>query len=179
MKASFLRFYDRYTRLLYFLALLAGLATFIIMCLIDMSALTRKFLNWPVPGSVEITEALMVAGIVLPMGYAQATRTHLRVPLLTDHLPLRAQRVFQVLAMLIGFVFFLVMAWSAFHFAYESFQVDEYVWGANVRFPLYPVKAVMALGFLMLAVQFLLDMVRAWMFSAEELFDNESESFRT
>jgi TRAP-type C4-dicarboxylate transport system permease small subunit len=168
MKESFLVFYDRYTRFLYFLALLAGGATFVIMCLIDSSALTRKLLNWPVPGSVEITEALMVAGIVLPMAYAQVTGSHLRVPLLTNHLPLFVQKILHVLAMLVGFLFFSAMAWSAFNFVIESFRVDEYVWGANVRFPLYPIKGVMFLGFLMLAVQFLLDMVKVSLFGIEE-----------
>ncbi|MDZ7839615.1 MAG: TRAP transporter small permease [Gammaproteobacteria bacterium] len=173
MRESFLSFYERYTRILYYLAFLAGLATFIIMCLIDASALTRKFLNWPLPGSVEITEALMVVGIILPMAYAQATRYHLRVPLLTNHLPLRFQQVFHVVAMFIGFLFFAAMTWSAFSFTYESFRIDEHVWGANVRFPLYPVKGVMCLGFLMLAIQFLLDTVKILIFGPEEFAENE------
>lgn len=168
MRDLFLRVYGCYARFLYAMAVLGGVAAFIIMWLIDSSALTRKILNWPIPGSVEITESLMVVAIMLPMGYAQLTRAHLRVPLLTDLLPYRIQKIVHAFTMLSGFLFFAVMTWSAFNYAFKSFTMGEYVWGANVRFPLYIAKSIMCVGLFMLMLQFFLDFIRVSLFDLED-----------
>lgn len=171
MRAIFVRIYAGYACVLYYTAVIAGAATFVIMWLIDSSALSRKIFNWPVPGSVEITESLMVLGVLLPMAYAQHTRAHVRVPLLTDHLPARLQTLLFAIAMLVGVAFFAVMAWSAYNFTMQSYMVNEHVWGAKVRFPLYPVKAVMFVGWLLLTVQFLLDFVKICLFGPDDIVE--------
>lgn len=173
MRNAFLKFYALHARFLYYTAVVGGVATFIIMWLIDSSALTRKFFNWPVPGSVEFTESLMVVGIMLPMAYAQYTRAHVRVTLVTKWASPRVQRALFVFAMAVGFLVTVAMAWAAFNYTVRSFVMDEHVWGANVRFPLYPTKAILCLGFVMLAFQFLLDTIKITLFGTEGESDDE------
>lgn len=173
MSNTFLRVYEFYGRFLYYAAVLSGGAIFFVMWLIDTSALTRKLFNSPVPGSVEISEALLVVGIMLPMAYAQYTRAHVRVTLLTKHTSPRIQQALFIIAMLVGFVITSLMAWAAFNYALRSFDINEYVWGARVRFPLYPIKATLCFGFVMLALQFLLDMIKISLFGLEAETEDE------
>jgi TRAP-type C4-dicarboxylate transport system permease small subunit len=156
----FMKFYDAYGRFLGVVGVIAGLATFTLMWLVDISVITRWFFNAPIPGSVEISQALLVLTITLGLAYAQSQGAHLRVTILVDRLPRRVRIWSYAVAALIGFGFFAVLTLSTFNFAMRSFNVNEYAWGAGVRFPLYPVKAAACVGILFLAIQFLLDAIR-------------------
>lgn len=172
MTRFFLSVYELYGRLLRAVAIVAGAATFAIMLLIDASAFGRKLLNAPVPASVEITESLMTVAIMLPMGYALFTGNHLRVTLLSAHFPPAVRRWLFVAAMVIGFAFFAAFTWSTYLFALRSYRIDEHVWGATIRFPLYPAKAAICAGSLLLAVQFLLDAIRLGVFGLHRREDD-------
>jgi TRAP-type C4-dicarboxylate transport system permease small subunit len=157
---------------------MAAFAFFAMMWLIDVNALSRKLLNAPVTGTLEITEALMVVAILLPMAYAQMTRSHIRVTLLTKHLSVGAQRALYTVALFLGFVFAVWAAWAAFGFFLRSYSVDEHAWG-TVRFPIYPSKGAVALGMALLAIQFLLDTIRVGVFGigvVEEWDEGEADA---
>lgn len=178
MRDVFFRMYDVYGGVLRAFAILSGVATFAIMWLIDASAFGRKILNAPVPASVEITQSLMAVAIMLPMAYALRSGSHLRVTLFTERLPAPVRRWLLVLAMIIGFGLFAVVTWSTFLFALRSYRIDEHVWGATIRFPVYPAKGAICLGSLLLSLQFLLDAVRLGVFGVvreeDEIADAEA-----
>lgn len=159
MRQAFETVYALYARFLTAIAVVAAFAFFAMMWLIDANALSRKLANAPVTGTLEITEALMVVAILLPMAYTQMMRSHIRVTLVTKHLPLAAQRYLYAAALVVGFVFAAWAAWAAFGFFMRSYTADEHAWG-TVRFPIYPSKGAVALGMMLLAIQFLLDAVR-------------------
>lgn len=163
MRQTFETVYRLYSRFLMAIAVGAAFAFFAMMWLIDVNALSRKILNAPVTGTLEITEALMVVAILLPMAYAQMTRSHIRVTLLTKHLPKGAQRLLYAGALLIGFVFAAWAAWAAFGYFMRSYRIDEHAWG-SVRFPIYPSKGAVSLGMALLSIQFLLDTIRVGVF---------------
>lgn len=171
MKDGFLRLYGWYRTLLFGMAVTAGAATFVIMWLVDASALSRKLFNAPVIGSVEITQSLMTVSVMLAMGYAQMRHSHLRVVILTGRLPRPLAKGLYVGSLVIGFLFFMAVTVATFWFALRSYRIDEHVWGATVRFPVYPAKAIISLGSLLLALQFLLDAVRVGVFGLIEAAD--------
>ena len=160
----FMRVYDAYGRFLGVVAMIAGTSAFALMWLVDVNVITRRAFNAPVPGSVEFSQALLVLIIMLGLAYAQSHGAHLRVTILVDHLSLPARRWLYVLATLTGFLFFSVLTLSMYNFALRSFSVNEYAWGAGIRFPLYPVKAAACVGALFLTIQFLLDALRVGLF---------------
>lgn len=171
MKSAFLRFHKAYSQLLVWAAVVGGGATFAIMWLVDASALSRKLFNAPIVGSVEITQSLMVLSIMLPMGYAQLKRSHLRVTLLTRKLPEAWARRLYVFSLLCGAVFFALVCWATFGFALRSFNINEYIWGAQLRFPVYPAKGVLCLGSALISLQFLLDAVKVGILGMTEESD--------
>jgi TRAP-type C4-dicarboxylate transport system permease small subunit len=156
--SAFQRLYRGYGRLLRGFGLISSLATFVMMVLVVANVIGRYLLNKPLTGTLEFTESLLVLIIFLSVALTQYDGGHIRVTLLTRRLPKAGARALTVAAMLAGAAFFSWCAYAAWRFAYQSWSFNEYEWG-TVAFPLYPVKFVVFLGILLLAVQFLLDAI--------------------
>jgi TRAP-type C4-dicarboxylate transport system permease small subunit len=161
--SAFLRVCDIYGRVLRVFAVLAGIAAFAIMWLIDINAFSRKLMNAPLPAGVELTQALLPAVIVLPFGYALMQRQHVRSVFLVSRLSRRAARWLQVFWMLVGFVLFALVTWGTFRYALRSYLMNEQVWGADFRFPLWPSKMAVSLGSALICLQFLLEAMRGFL----------------
>jgi TRAP-type C4-dicarboxylate transport system permease small subunit len=133
------------------------------MVLVTGDIFFRKFFNAPIQGTLEITESLLTFLIYFGVAYTQLEGSHVRVTLLTDRLPLRSRRIFLIGVYFIAVVFFLYVSYCMFSFAWDSWEVRESKWG-SIKYPLYPVKALAGVGAVLLAFQFLLDLIK-------ELFD--------
>mgnify|MGYP001442325794 CR=1 FL=1 len=157
MRRTILAARRAFGRVLYAASLLAGLVTFVMMWLIDVNALSRKILNAPVPGGVEATQSLLTVAIMLPFGYVLFRGEHVNTVFLTSRFPPAVNRWLHVFWMLVGAGLFAAVAWGTFHFAMRSYAMNEQVWGATIRFPLYPAKFAVTLGALLIAVQFVLE----------------------
>ncbi len=167
MRESFETMYRWYGRLLTALALAAAFGFFGMMWLIDANVFMRKLFNSPITGTLEITEALLVLAVLLPMAYTQMRRGHIRVTLLTQHLSPTLRRWLQVLALLVGFVFAAWATYATYRYFMRSYAINEHAWG-SIRMPIYPVKGAVCLGMLLLSIQFLLDAVRLGVFGIED-----------
>jgi TRAP-type transport system small permease protein len=159
MAQSFERLYQAYGRLVIFLGVMAGLIAFAIMWLIDANALMRKLFNEPISGSLEITEAGLVLIIFLSMAYTQRKRGHIRVTLLTRHLPLNVRHALYIFILLVGAMLTAWYAYSAFTYAVRSHKIGEMEWGV-ITFVVWPIKSAIALGCGLFSLQFLLDAIR-------------------
>jgi TRAP-type C4-dicarboxylate transport system permease small subunit len=156
--STFQGLYRGYGRLLRACGLIAALSTFATMVLVVCNIGGRYIFNKPLTGSLEFTESLLVVIIFLSLALTQYDGGHIRVILLTRRLPKRWAHASDIFCMLAGAAFFGWCAYAAWHFAYQSWSVDEYEWG-SVAFPLYPIKFVVFAGILMLAIQFALDAI--------------------
>lgn len=167
MREIFDTVYRVYAKLLMVLAVIAAFGFFAIMWLIDLNSLSRKVFNAPITGTLEITEATMVIAILMPMAYTQMRGGHIRVTLLTKHLSPRWQRHLYTFTLAVGFVFCAWATYASFNFFLRSYAVDEHAWG-TVSFPIYPSKGAVALGLLLLTIQFLLQVIRVGVFGIED-----------
>ncbi len=159
MAESFDRLYHAYGRCMIALGVVAGAITFCIMWLIDANALLRKIFNEPVPGTLEITEAALVLIIFFGLAFTQRRRGHIRVTLLTRHLPISVRHGLFILSMLIGALLTAWYAYAAYTYALRSLNVNEMEWGV-ITFVVWPIKSAIVLGWGFLSLQFLLDAVR-------------------
>lgn len=159
MAKRFDSLYRGYGRFLGWLGVLSGLITFAIMWLIVANALMRKAFNAPIQGSFEITESSLVLLVFLSLAYTQYRRGHIRVILLTRHLPMWFQHWLYIFVLLVGFAFFAWCAYAAWGYALRSYNLNEQEWGL-VRFPLWPIKASIFFGVALLSLQYLLDAIR-------------------
>jgi len=161
MHEILLRVRRTYSRFLYFAAAAAGMITFAMMWLIDVNALSRKIFNTPVPAGVELTQSMLTVAIMLPFGYVLFRREHVNTVFLISKLPRHVDRWLYIFWMGVGCLVFAAVTYGTFKFGLRSYVMNEQVWGANVRFPLYPAKFAVALGTALLSIQFLLDALLA------------------
>ena len=87
MRSIFLKVHRFYGKALWAAAMLAGFLTFAIMCVIDLNAVLRKLVNWPLPAALEITQSLLVGAIMLPFAYTLLKRQHVNTVFFTSMLP--------------------------------------------------------------------------------------------
>lgn len=160
MEQAFTRLYRGYGRLLEWLGLFAGMIAFALMWLIFVNAVLRKSFNSPIDGAFEITESGLVLVISFALAFTQYRRGHIRVTLITRHLPMAVQSLLNVVVYLAGFAFFAWCAYAAWDYTVRSYLIGEQEQGL-LRFALWPIKGSIFLGTALLALQFLLDACRA------------------
>jgi len=168
MAERFERLYRGYGRFLAVLGVISGLITFGIMWLIVFNSLMRKTLNQPIQGTYEITESALVLMVFLSLAYTQCRRGHIRVTLLTRHLPMRLQHWLYVTVLMIGCLFFAWCSYASFGDAAQSYAIGEQEWGL-IRFPLWPIRISIFIGVLLLSLQYLLDAIRHVFVTAGQL----------
>ncbi|MCE8021461.1 TRAP transporter small permease [Halomonas sp. MCCC 1A11036] len=156
---TFKTVYRLYGKILFLAALISGIATFIIMWLIALSALLRTVFNAPIPASVEISQALLVLCITFPLGYTLMKREHVRTVAFSHRFPAGVQRAIYALWMVLGCLVFAAATLGTFRYGMRSYQVNEMVWGAAIQFPLWPSKLAVSVGCGLLTIQFALEAI--------------------
>jgi TRAP-type C4-dicarboxylate transport system permease small subunit len=178
---AFLKLYRGYSRVLQAFAILAGVSAFAIMWIIDINALSRKILNAPLPAGVELTQSLLPVVIMIPFGYAMLRRDHVNTVLLTSRLPPRVARMIETVWMLLGFVLFALVTYGTFKYALRAYSLNEQVWGAAFRFPVWPAKMAVSFGTMLLAIQCLLEVIHGILFKDDkairEILANHAEEY--
>lgn len=159
MRSAFLTIYRGYGRTLWAFAMLAGALTFAIMCVIDLNAILRKLINWPLPAALEITQSLLVGAIMLPFAYTLRKRDHVNTTFFTSRLSAAARRRLHLFWSIVGFLLFAAVTYGTFQYALRSYNMNEKIWGATIQFAVWPSKMAVSLGTALLAVQFLLDAI--------------------
>jgi TRAP-type C4-dicarboxylate transport system permease small subunit len=139
---------------------LAG-ASLVLMTLLGAADIVgTKFFNYPIPGTFEATEALMVLTVFLSLAHVQARRDHIAIDLVVSRLSANARRALELGARLLTLGVFAVMGWQGWALGLASVRDREYASGI-VQFPVYPSKLALAVGVTLLVLQALLDVVGA------------------
>lgn len=124
-----------------------------------------KFLDYPVPGTLEFTESTMVLIVFGALAYAQQRRAHIRVELLYGHAGPRGKSFMEVVTHVVAFAFFALLAWQGIGELRYSWEIREATMG-TVRFPLYPARFLLVFGAVLLLLRLALDivgdLVRLW-----------------
>lgn len=116
--------------------LLSGLALFAIMALTFFDVLGRKFLSESIPGSLELTELLMVVVIFAALPLVSRLGEHVEFDSLDPYLPMWLRRVQQVLVQLVCAVALLGLAWLMWKTGGEFAQTGETT--AQLKIPKAP-----------------------------------------
>jgi len=118
-----------------------------------------KFFDWPVPGTLEITESTMVLIVFGALAFTQAQRGHIRVEIFYTERSPRTKAFMDVVTHLVAIAFFALVAWQGFDEALYSLEIKEATMG-SVRFPLFPARLLLVLGTGLLLVQLGLDLIQ-------------------
>ena len=105
--------------------LLSGVALFAIMSLTFFDVLGRKFLSESIPGSLELTELMMVVVIFAALPLVSRRGEHVEFDSLDPYLPAWLRRVQQVLVQLVCAIALLGLAWLMWQTGTEFSHTGE------------------------------------------------------
>jgi TRAP-type C4-dicarboxylate transport system permease small subunit len=140
------------------MAVLGALAAVVLMAGISADVARRYFVGSSILGMLEVSETLMVLMVFLGMSYAEHTRTHVRMTLLTNRLPPRISATLRLVAFLVSTWVIGWMAWQTSMRARSSIEMGEFGMGV-LQLPLWPARAAIAIGLLAATVQLIMRVV--------------------
>lgn len=130
------------------------------MMFIGTADVAATLFGYPIPGALELTQALMVVVIFLALPQVEARREHVTVDMVVRRLRPATQRVLGVVNDLLSLLYFSAMAWQGWLLFWKSWRIGEYAPGL-IPFPIYPSKALFALGVTLVSVVVVVNVLRA------------------
>lgn len=149
-------------------------ATWLILIVVVISsgnAVMRYVANWSSNGLLEIQWYLFAAIFILCSPYTLQKNEHVRIDVLSGKLSPRGQAVIDI----IGTLFFLLpmviaVLWLSLPLVAESYKIGEMSSNAGglIR---WPVKAILPIGFTLLALQGISELIKRFAFLAGMIDD--------
>lgn len=113
----------------------------------------RSVFNYPIKGTVDITECLMPILTTSGLAYVTITKSHINAEVLVKRLSLRIQLVLNVITDFLSLVFCLLVSWQSF-INMEAMSKLGVTTGV-LPIPKYPFVGVVGFGMLLITAMFL------------------------
>lgn len=143
------------------MAVMGSIVSAGIMLGIVADVVRRQVTGRSIPGMIELIETFMVVVVFLGLAHAEEAKVHVRMSLVTGVLPFvirRVVKVFGMFACMLGSAWF---AWATWERALLSVTTGEVKPGL-LRFPVWPARLVIAVGFAVLAVEYVARIWEEW-----------------
>ncbi len=141
--------------------LLGAASVIFTMLLITVGAVSRYVLGAMIPGVVEGSSVLMLLTAAFAIGYTQTRKGHVRVDLVTMHLPQTIRAICEdIFSPLVGMTFCAAGIWKGFAAMLMAWKIKlGLVWLLN--FPGWLAFLAIVLGLSLLFLALLTDLVRS------------------
>jgi len=124
-----------------------------LMILTTLDVVGRDVFNYPVPGTVELSQYLLVTFVLMGLAYTQQAKGHVPVSVLTSRLPLRGQLLLKITSSLLGLFLFSLLAWQGWEIAMEERTVSDLL-----RIPQFPFRILVAVAAFLTFLELLIDL---------------------
>jgi len=138
---------------------LAGGIALIMLSVIVTGEVILRAMGIAVVGASEIGGVLLALLIFLAVAYTQSIGGHVSIEAVVNIFPPKMKLVCEALSNLVCGGFSLVLAWTSVEETYVSHMRMEYQFG-TMEFPLWPVKAVIAFGMILLVLAYACSLYR-------------------
>ena len=118
----------------------------------------RFLFNQPLLGGVEISQILLAWILFLPLAYALVRGAHVRVTILSERLPRRANLVLDVVVTILSLGLFGLAIYACWGYFWDSISVEETM-AAPIWLPLWAAKLAVPLGFFLIFAQLCLNLI--------------------
>lgn len=134
------------------------ITTLFVTFMIVIDIFLRFVFNHPLPASWEISEVLMPYIVILGFAYTLTKNFHIRVSIITDHLPSTGQFACRAFANVISFMMCVMLSyWSWLRF-WESFVIREEIL-APISIPWWLGKLAMPIAFGTFGVRYIMNLI--------------------
>ena len=113
-----------------------------------------------IPASTEIIQYLHIPVVFLAMAYVTLDRGHTKIDLLSSKFPKPVQLFFAIVGDLCGIFVACFIAWRGFLQMINFMEINRMSSVTGVGFPLWPFAFILSVGYVLLALSFVWDIVR-------------------
>lgn len=145
---------------LYVLNYLSAVLILVICVWIVADVIGRVVFNHPLVGTPEIAANSMAAIAFLQMPYTLKEQKHIRSMMILDRLGPKSQDILNIFACLLGVVLFVMTFASNWEPTVTSWIIGEYEGEGALRVPSYPVRTIILISSALMAILFMINMVR-------------------
>ena len=130
----------------------------ILMFLTVVDVSLRYFFNHPLRGTFELTELMMVAIVVLGLGYTAATGGHISVDIVVSRFKGRSRQTVDFINLVLGIAIFSLIVWQSALYAFSSLQTGEH--SDILKVPAFYFKILVPIGSTMLVLELLIQIFK-------------------
>ncbi len=137
--------------------MVAAGAALIALTLLATANVGLRIVRAPVSGTYEIVSFLGAIVTAGALGYTQKRKDHIVVDILSDRFPAPVRRALDGASHAVTLVLFSIVAWQAFAWGRRLMESGEL--SETLKVPYYPFVFAVSLGFAVLALTLLLDLL--------------------
>jgi TRAP-type C4-dicarboxylate transport system permease small subunit len=117
-----------------------------------LDIITTNVLSSPISGAFELSESGLILLLFFGLAVTSRSGSHIKVDILTSHLPVRGQKICDAIGYLFTSVLFAFWTQQMYFLALKSFKIRETANGL-LQFPIYIVKMAAFLGIMIATVE--------------------------
>ncbi|MFC3229332.1 TRAP transporter small permease subunit [Marinibaculum pumilum] len=151
---------DRVVRALVEPASIVGGIALMLLALVVTADVVARAAGFALVGAAEAGGVLLALLVFLVIAYTQRQRGHVAIEALVVMLPSVVRRWADVISLALCLGFTVLLAVTTIGAAWHSYQSMEFQVG-TLPFPIWPVRAVIALGFVLFGLQLLVHLLAA------------------
>lgn len=157
---SFLSRLKTITERLAKIALYVGMGWVIVMMLLSTFDVTgRYFFSKPVPGAIEMSEFMLGIFGILGMAYTHIKGANVKVTILTQALPPRAEKLLESITSLLSFQIMGMLVWYGIVSGIEEFHAGTTT--DTLGISIYPLYFLLSVGAGILCLELLLNFIES------------------
>ena len=142
------------------LALLSGLAVFLLMVLAVFSVGGRNFFNQPLPGYVDWIEQIMPLIAFMGVAYTQRDGGHIRMDIFVGMFSGRALWLIELITTVLVLALVVLLVWGSWAHFERSFDWNAPMWSRDstmdIALPIWPAKILAPIAFGVLSLRLML-----------------------
>lgn len=142
-------------------ACISGIGLLCLMLIVVGDVILRHTFQSAIPGSMSFTSMIMAISIFFGLGKSQADKQHISVDFFIDRVFVskKSKQSWKILTCIAAVVFFGIILWESIGLFKMSFMIKEYYGGAKIRVPIYPAKGALMIGFFLIVIQLIKDII--------------------
>lgn len=121
-----------------------------ILVVVCIDVIGRNFFATPLSWAIEGSGLFLIGGIFLAASRVELDRGHILLDILYANYSRRQQLVCDIITRFVAAIWMFGATWRSSIEIYTSFILDES--GTDFRYPFWPMRAIMTLGFLLVAL---------------------------
>jgi TRAP-type C4-dicarboxylate transport system permease small subunit len=139
----------------------AGVSLSFMVLWVIVDILGRFLFRLPLPGTDEIVSMFMILLVLLPIGYVQYKKEHLRVEVAIDRVRSTRRWMIETITSFVSWVVWMIGAYALFLEVLRLYRLSETTFG-TFGLPLWPFYLCALIGFVTLIVQLFLDFLNSF-----------------